>query len=198
MLEFHNYVVLPENIKSNECHKRRTPWQCSQKNCGSTVKSQRLLLVLKKRTQWRLFFDKTQLLGCDRCGYSTRRAQQLHMYPQAGTLHCTAHCHPMWVRQYNGVQNCTENCTVARRYINQSKKWFRCVTVLTVLTVEGFAETKHHSKLNFVKSWVAKVGEMFRFRNTNYTHFSSKHKSVKYRLENEGLTLSHSHITPPH
>ena len=110
----------------------------------------------KKRTQWRLFFDKTQLLGCDRCGYSTRRAQQLHMYPQAGTLHCTAHCHPMWVRQYNGVQNCTENCTVARRYINQSKKWFRCVTVLTVLTVEGFAETKHHSKLNFVKSWVAK------------------------------------------
>ena len=156
MLEFHNYVVLPENIKSNECHKRRTPWQCSQKNCGSTVKSQRLLLVLKKKDTVEAFFDKTQLLGCDRCGYSTRRAQQLHMYPQAGTLHCTAHCHPMWVRQYNGVQNCTENCTVARRYINQSKKWFRCVTVLTVLTVEGFAETKHHSKLNFVKSWVAK------------------------------------------
>ena len=58
MLEFHDYVVLPENIKSNECHKRRTPWQCSQKNCGSTVKSQRLLLVLKKRTQWRLFLTR--------------------------------------------------------------------------------------------------------------------------------------------
>ena len=49
--------------------------------------------------------------------------------PQVGTLHCTALHIYIGSRLY---------------YINQSKTWFRCATVLTVLTVQGFAETKHY------------------------------------------------------
>ena len=75
MLEFHNYVALPESTKSNECHKRRTLWQCSQKNCGSTFKSQRLLLVHKKRHRGEFKFY------CNLCSkkFVTRPAFDIHM-----------------------------------------------------------------------------------------------------------------------